>query len=68
MVDALINLLILVLIFGVVWWAVMTLLPLIPLPPPVATVVRVLLVVIFAIALIYALVPLLHVGSHGLLR
>lgn len=66
MVDVLIHLVVLLLIIGVIWWAVETILPLIPLPAPIATIVRVLLVVIFAILIIYALVPLLHVSWHGL--
>jgi hypothetical protein len=66
MVDVLIHLVIVLLICGVVWWAVEAILPLIPLPGPIATVVRVLLIVIFAIIIIYALVPLLHVSVHSL--
>lgn len=65
MVDVLIHLLIVLLIVGVVYWAVLTCLPLIPLPGPIATVVRVLLIVILAVIVIYALVPLLHIGAHS---
>jgi len=55
MVGSLIALLFLLLILGVVWWAITQILPLIPLPAPIGTVVHVILVVILALILIYAL-------------
>lgn len=66
MIDVLIHLVVVLLICGVVWWAIETLLPLIPLPAPIHTVVRVLLIVIIAVIIIYALMPLLSIGAHGL--
>ena len=63
MIDALIHLVVVLLIVGVIWWAVLQILPLLPLPAPIAQVVRVLLIVILAIILIYALVPFLHLGA-----
>jgi hypothetical protein len=64
MIDALIHLVVMLLIVGVIWYAVTSILPLIPLPAPIAQVVNVLLIVILALIVIYALVPLLHLGAH----
>jgi hypothetical protein len=66
MLGVLINLVIVLLIVGVVWWAITALLPLIPLPAPTAQIVNVLLIVIFALIIIfYILIPLLHTaGMH----
>jgi hypothetical protein len=63
MVAALINLVVVLLIVGVIWWAIEQLLPLIPLPAPIAQVVRVLLIVILALVIIFALLGLLPGGS-----
>ena len=61
MIALLIQVIIVLLIVGVVWWAIEALLPLVPLPGPFAQIVRVLLIVILALILIfYILVPLLH--------
>lgn len=61
MIAILIQAIVILLIIGVIWWAVENLLPLIPLPGIIAQVVRVLLIVVLALALIfYVLVPLLH--------
>lgn len=51
--DVLVTLLVLVLVFGLVWWAITQ----IPLPPPVKIVVSVVLAIIAIIALL-ELVPL----------
>jgi hypothetical protein len=61
MIALLIQVIIVLLIVGVVWWAIEALLPLVPLPGPFAQIVRVLLIVILALILIfYILVPILH--------
>lgn len=66
MIGILINLVIVLLIIGVIWYAITALLPLVPLPGPVAQVINVLLIVIFALVIIfYVLIPLLHqIGVH----
>jgi hypothetical protein len=63
MIGALINLLVVLLIVGVIWWGIMQILPLIPLPAPIAQVVRVILVVILCLIVIFALLGLLPGGS-----
>lgn len=65
MVGILIHLVVVLLIVGVIWWAIEQLLPLVPLPSPVGQVVRVLLIVILALVIIeYALLPLLGTAGH----
>ena len=66
MIEALVHLIVVLLIVGVIWWAVLAILPLIPLPAPIGQIVHVLLIVVLALILIfYALLPLLHVSwSH----
>ena len=60
MIEALISVIIYLLIAGLIWWAVTTVIGVIPLPEPIKTVVNVLLVVVLCLILIYALMPLLH--------
>lgn len=57
-IDLLINLLIIFLILGVIWWG----LRLIPLPPPFPIIIQVVLVVI---ALIVVIDLLLSISSSG---
>jgi hypothetical protein len=59
MIGTLIWLIALVIILGVVWWAIMQLLPLIPLPAPFGQIVYVLLVVILVIIVVYVILTLL---------
>jgi hypothetical protein len=63
MIAALINLLVYLIIVGVIWWAVTQILPLIPLPEPIARVVRVILIVILVLIVVYALLGLLPAGQ-----
>lgn len=63
MLGVLINLVIVLLICGVVFWAVQQLLPLVPMPEPFARVIYVLLVVIMAIVVISLLAGLLGAGT-----
>ena len=58
MIAALINLVIYLLIVGVIYWAVITILGLIPLPEPIAQVIRVVLIVILVLVVVYALLGL----------
>ena len=59
MIAALINLIIYLLIIGVIYWAVTTILGLIPLPEPIAQVIRVILIVILVLIVVYALLGLI---------
>jgi hypothetical protein len=60
MIPTLINLIIYLLVAGLIWWAVTTILKLLPVPEPIKTVVNVLLIVVLCLILIYALLPLAH--------
>ena len=66
MIAVLIHLVIILLILGLVWWAVTAIIGVIPLPAPVKTIVNVLLIVILCLVLIYTLAPL--AGSFGPVR
>jgi len=66
MVTLLIQAIIVLLIVGIVWWAIEQLLPLVPLPGPIAQIIRVLLLVVLALVIVlYILVPLLHQIPHA---
>lgn len=67
-IGTLIGIIFLLIVLGVVWWAIMQLLPLIPLPEPFARIVYVLLVVILVLIVLWIIVVLLgaagvHVGA-----
>lgn len=61
MIETLISVIIYLIVAGLIWWAVTTIVGVIPLPEPVKTVINVLLVVVLCLIVIYALLPLLHV-------
>jgi len=71
MLGSLIGLILIFIILGVIWWAVVVkLLPLIPLGEPFATIVHVLIVLLMVLIVIYAIVTLLgfagiHVPTFG---
>ncbi len=65
MLDVLISVIIYLIIAGLIWWAVTTILGVIPVPEPIATVIRVLMIVVLCLIVIYALLPLI---PHGSLR
>jgi len=61
MVAVLIQAIIVLLVIGIIWWAVEQLLPMIPLPTLIHQIIRILIIVVLALVLIfYVLVPLLH--------
>lgn len=66
MIEMLVSLIVTLLIAGLLYWAVITILGVIPLPEPIKTVVHVLLVVVICIMCIYALMSFLPVGRLGL--
>jgi len=62
----LIQAIIVLLIVGIVWWAVEQLLPLVPLPGTIAQIIRVLLLVVLAVDIVLGvLAPLLHRIPHA---
>lgn len=66
MIAILIQLVIVLLIIGVIWWAINALMPFVPLPSPIPEIIRVLLIVILALVVIYyALIPLMHAIPHA---
>ena len=60
MIETLISLIIYLVIVGLIWWAVTTILGVIPLPDPIKTVVRVLLIVLLCLIVLYAVLPLVN--------
>lgn len=63
MVDTLITLVIYLVVLGLIWWAVTTILAVIPLPEPIKTVVNVVMIVILCLIVISLLLGLLP-GHH----
>jgi hypothetical protein len=59
MIGTLINVIVYLLIAGLIWWAVTTILGIIPLPEPIKTVINVLMIVVICLIVIYALLGLL---------
>jgi hypothetical protein len=59
MIGTLIGIIILLIVVGVIWWAIQQLLPLIPLPEPFARIVYVLLVVILVLIVLFVILQLL---------
>jgi len=59
MVGTLIGIIILLIVVGVVYWAVQQLLPLIPLPEPFARIINVLMILILVLIVIYVILMLL---------
>ena len=62
MIEVLISVVIYLIVAGLIWWAVSTILSVIPLPEPIKTVINVVMIVILCLIVIYALVPLI---PHG---
>ena len=63
MISTLLGLILVVIILGVLWWAVQQLLPLIPMAEPFRTILRVLIVLISVILVIYVIMALLSAGG-----
>ena len=64
MIGLLIGLVFLIIVLGVIWWAIQQLLPLIPLAEPFKTILRVLMVLILVLIVLYIIVQLL--GAAGI--
>jgi hypothetical protein len=62
-IGTLIGIIIVLVILGVVWWAIQQLLPLIPLGEPFRTIIRVLMTVIVVLIVLWVILALL--GAAG---
>lgn len=58
MVDTLIQLVVYLVIAGLIWWAVSTVINAIPIPEPIRTVVNVIMTVVICLIVLYALLGL----------
>ena len=70
MINVLISLIIYLIIVGVLYWAVTTILGVIPLPEPIKQVINVLLIVVLVLIVVFALLSLVpggdfHLGRFG---
>jgi hypothetical protein len=66
MIGTLISIIITLIIVGVIFWAVQTLLPLIPLPEPFRRIIYVLMVVILVLIVVYVIAGLLGATTGGI--
>lgn len=66
MIETLISIVIYLIIAGLIWWAITTVLGVLPIPEPIRTVINVIMVVVLCLIVIYALLPLLHLPMHTL--
>jgi hypothetical protein len=64
LLTLLIYFLVLLLVFGLIWWVLTQ----IPLPPPIGKMAQVVVVVIFALILIFLLLSVIGVGPNVQLR
>lgn len=67
-IGALIGIIFVLILLGVVYWAITQLLPLIPLPEPFSRIIHVLLIVILVLIVLWVILVLLgtagvHVGT-----
>jgi len=63
MIGTIIGIIFVLIILGVIWWAIQQLLPLIPLPDPFRTIIYVLLVVMMVIIVLWVIAALLGIGG-----
>lgn len=64
MIGVLLHLLIVIIILGLVFWLIWWALSYLPLPVPFAQIARFIVVLLFAIILIYLLLPLANMPMH----
>lgn len=67
MVETLISVIIYLIIAGLIWWAVSTILGVLPVPEPIKTVINVLMIVVLCLIVVYALLPLIPRARLGYL-
>jgi hypothetical protein len=63
MIGTLISVVLLLIVLGVILWAVQALLPLVPLPHPFGTIINVLITVIAVLIIVWVIASLLGVVS-----
>lgn len=64
-IGTLIGIIFVLIIVGVIWWAIQQLLPLIAIAEPFATIIRVLMTVILVLVVLWIIIVLLGVaGVH----
>ena len=59
MIGTLIGIIILLIVVGVIYWAIEQLLPLIPLPEPFRRIIHVLLILVLVLVVLYVILMLL---------
>lgn len=59
MIEPLISLVVYLVIAGLIWWAVSTIVNAIPMPEPIKTVVNVVMIVIICLIVLYALLGII---------
>lgn len=62
-IGTLVSIILLLVIIGVVWWAIQQLLPLIPLPEPFRRIIYVLMMVVLVLIVLWVILVLL--GAAG---
>lgn len=68
MIETLITLVVYLIVVGLLWWAVTTILGVLPLPEPIKTVINVIMVVVLCVIVVYALLGLIGAVPRPLLR
>jgi hypothetical protein len=68
MIGAIVGIIILLIVCGVVYWAIQQLLPLIPLPEPFQRIIHVLMVVLLVIIVLYVILTLLSAAGVAVPR
>lgn len=68
MIATLIGIIVLLIVVGVIWWAIQQLLPLIPLPEPFGRIVYVLMVVVLVLVVLYVILVLLSAAGLSVPR
>jgi hypothetical protein len=63
MIGTLISIILTLIVLGVIIWAIQQLLPLIPLPAPLATIINVLITVVIVLVVVWIIGGLLGVVS-----
>ena len=68
MITALIGVIIVLIVVGVVWWAIQQLFPLIPLPEPFRRIIYVLMIVVLVLIVLWVILTLLGAAGVGVPR
>lgn len=64
LITAIIEIIVILIIAGVIYWAIEQLLPLIPLPQPFHQIIRVLLIVLVVLIVLWVIVSLLGLFAN----